>query len=39
MLSFSDFLVLGFVLIQIQVRLEAEFLSRTRGEDYNEYRH
>ena len=32
------FLVLGFVLIQIQVRLEEEFLSRTRGEDYSEYR-
>lgn len=32
------FLVLGFVLIQIQVRLEEDFLSRTRGKDYSEYR-
>lgn len=31
-------LVLGFVLIQIQVRLEEEFLSKTRGENYDEYR-
>jgi protein-S-isoprenylcysteine O-methyltransferase Ste14 len=32
------FLALGFVLIQIQVRLEEEFLTRTRGEEYVEYR-
>ena len=32
------FLVLGFVLIQIQVRLEEEFLSRTQGEEYADYR-
>lgn len=31
-------LVLGFVLIQIQVRLEEEFLSKTQGADYDEYR-
>jgi len=31
-------LVLGFVLIQIQVRLEEEFLAKTRGADYEEYR-
>lgn len=31
-------LVLGFVLIQIQVRLEEEFLSKTRGENYDAYR-
>lgn len=31
-------LVLGAVLIQIQVRLEEEFLSRTHGEEYAEYR-
>lgn len=31
-------LVLGFVLIQIQVRLEEEFLSKTRGASYDEYR-
>ncbi|MCY7346169.1 MAG: isoprenylcysteine carboxylmethyltransferase family protein [Pyrinomonadaceae bacterium] len=30
--------VLGFVLIQIQVRLEEEFLLKTRGVDYDEYR-
>lgn len=30
--------VLGFVLIQIQVRLEEEFLSKTRGENYDAYR-
>ena len=30
-------LVLGFVLIQIQVRLEEEFLSKTRSADYEEY--
>jgi protein-S-isoprenylcysteine O-methyltransferase Ste14 len=30
--------VLGFVLIQIQVRLEEEFLSKTRGANYDEYR-
>ena len=29
---------LGAVLIQIQVRLEEEFLSRTHGEEYAEYR-
>jgi len=32
------FLVLGFVLIQIQVRLEEEFLSRTHGTEYDEFR-
>jgi protein-S-isoprenylcysteine O-methyltransferase Ste14 len=32
------FLSLGFVLIQIQVRLEEEFLTRTQGEGYAEYR-
>ncbi len=31
-------LVLGFVLIQIQVRLEEEFLSKTRSENYDAYR-
>jgi len=31
------FLSLGFVLIQIQVRLEEEFLTRTQGEGYYEY--
>jgi protein-S-isoprenylcysteine O-methyltransferase Ste14 len=31
-------LVLGFVLIQIQVRLEEEFLSRVHGADYAEYK-
>jgi protein-S-isoprenylcysteine O-methyltransferase Ste14 len=30
-------LVLGFVLIQIQVRLEEEFLAKTHGEKYIEY--
>ncbi len=30
--------VMGVVLIQIQVRLEEEFLARTHGEDYVEYR-
>jgi protein-S-isoprenylcysteine O-methyltransferase Ste14 len=29
---------LGVVLIQIQVRLEEEFLSSAHGEDYEEYR-
>ncbi|MDQ3710758.1 MAG: isoprenylcysteine carboxylmethyltransferase family protein [Acidobacteriota bacterium] len=32
------FLSLDFVLIQIQVRLEEEFLTRTQGEGYAEYR-
>lgn len=32
------FLALGFVLIQIQVRLEEEFLTRTQGEEYAAYR-
>ncbi len=31
-------LVLGFVLIQIQVRLEEEFLSKAQGANYDEYR-
>lgn len=31
-------LVLGFVLIQIQVRLEEEFLGRVHGSDFDEYR-
>jgi protein-S-isoprenylcysteine O-methyltransferase Ste14 len=31
-------LVLGFVLIQIQVRLEEQFLSGLHREEYNEYR-
>jgi protein-S-isoprenylcysteine O-methyltransferase Ste14 len=30
--------VLGVVLIQIQVRLEEEFLARTHGEEYTKYR-
>jgi protein-S-isoprenylcysteine O-methyltransferase Ste14 len=30
--------VMGVVLIQIQVRLEEEFLARTHGEEYAEYR-
>ena len=30
--------VLGVVLIQIQVRLEEEFLARTHGEEYEQYR-
>ncbi len=30
--------VLGVVLIQIQVRLEEEFLSGTHGHEYGEYR-
>jgi protein-S-isoprenylcysteine O-methyltransferase Ste14 len=32
------FLALGFVLIQIQVRLEEEFLTRIQGEEYAAYR-
>ena len=32
------FLVLGFVLIQIQVRLEEEFLLKTHGANYDDYR-
>ncbi len=32
------FLALGFVLIQIQVRLEEEFLTKLHGEKYAEYR-
>lgn len=32
------FLVLGFVLIQIQVRLEEEFLLKTHGASYGDYR-
>jgi protein-S-isoprenylcysteine O-methyltransferase Ste14 len=32
------FLVLGFVLIQIQVRLEEEFLLKTQGADYEDFR-
>lgn len=32
------FLVLGFVLIQIQVRLEEEFLTRSHGDKYQEFR-
>ncbi len=32
------FLAVGFVLIQIQVRLEEEFLTRTQGEEYAAYR-
>jgi protein-S-isoprenylcysteine O-methyltransferase Ste14 len=30
--------LLGFVLMQIQVRLEEEFLSRTHGAEYDEFR-
>ena len=30
--------VLGFVVIQIQVRLEEEFLAMTHGDEYQEYR-
>jgi protein-S-isoprenylcysteine O-methyltransferase Ste14 len=33
------FLVLGFVLIQIQVRLEEEFLGKIHGAEYEEFRH
>lgn len=32
------FSVIGFVLIQIQVRLEEEFLTRIQGEEYSAYR-
>lgn len=32
------FLALGFVLIQIQVRLEEEFLGKTHGAEYAEFR-
>lgn len=32
------FLVLGYVLIQIQVRLEEEFLLKTHGANYTDYR-
>jgi protein-S-isoprenylcysteine O-methyltransferase Ste14 len=32
------FLVLGFVLLQIQIRLEEEFLSGLHGKEYTEYR-
>jgi len=32
------FLVLGFVLIQIQVRLEEEFLTKTPGTEYENFR-
>jgi protein-S-isoprenylcysteine O-methyltransferase Ste14 len=32
------FLTVGFVLIQIQVRLEEEFLTRAQGEEYISYR-
>ncbi len=31
-------LVLGYVLIQIQVRLEEEFLAKTHGNDYTDFR-
>jgi protein-S-isoprenylcysteine O-methyltransferase Ste14 len=31
--------VMGVVLIQIEVRLEKDFLGRTHGEDYKHYRH
>ncbi len=31
-------LVLGVVLIQIQVRLEEEFLAKSHGAEYTEYR-
>lgn len=31
------FLALGFILIQIQVRLEEEFLSKILNEEYTEY--
>lgn len=30
-------LVLGFVLMQIQVRLEEEFLAKTQGDEYEYY--
>ncbi len=33
------FLVLGFVLIQIQVRLEEEFLLKMHGASYDDYQH
>ncbi len=32
------FLILGSALIQIQVRLEVEFLLKTHGTDYEEFR-
>ena len=32
------FLILGYVLIQIQIRLEEEFLSKEHGEKYLEYK-
>jgi protein-S-isoprenylcysteine O-methyltransferase Ste14 len=32
------FLVLGYVLIQIQIRLEEEFLTKEHGQPYMEYR-
>jgi protein-S-isoprenylcysteine O-methyltransferase Ste14 len=31
-------LVIGYVLIHIQVRLEEEFLARTHGDEYAQYR-
>jgi protein-S-isoprenylcysteine O-methyltransferase Ste14 len=32
------FLILGFVLIQIQIRLEEEFLSKQHGQEYFDYK-
>jgi protein-S-isoprenylcysteine O-methyltransferase Ste14 len=32
-------LVLGFVLIQIQVRLEEEFLNKTHRTEYEDFKH
>lgn len=33
------FLILGYILIQIQIRLEEEFLTKEHGQNYLEYRH
>ncbi len=32
------FLIMGYVLIQVQVRLEEEFLAKAHGPEYAEYR-
>ncbi|OYU95612.1 MAG: beta-carotene 15,15'-monooxygenase [Bacteroidetes bacterium B1(2017)] len=32
------FLILGYILIQIQIRLEEEFLSKEHGQDYEAYK-
>lgn len=33
------FLILGYVLIQIQIRLEEEFLTKEHGQNYIDYKH